>query len=133
MMVGGQFYSGKPNEVDNIVIRLTRSIRHLELANYETPILESILKKMETIEYELDDPENELLKKILDRKLRMHSIASDRFQSEFDSIIIQISDLSVSDLSKMSNALTLININDTNIKDQVDNLIKKINRLIDQK
>lgn len=133
MMVGGQFYSGKPNEVDNIVIRLTRSIRHLELANYETPILEAILKKMETIEYELDDPEKKLLKKILDRKLRMHSIASDRFKSEFDSIIIQISDLSVSDLSKMSNALTLMNINDTNIKDQVDNLIKKINRLIDQK
>lgn len=134
MAAGGTFYSStNENEIDVLLSKLSRTIRQMDIINSEIPLLESMFHKLLSNSYELESSEQELLTKIIERRLRMQSVTNDRAISEFDSLIVGISDLKLSDLSRVSVTLDLIEVNDINVKNKIQNLNEKIVELINKK
>ncbi|WP_273710262.1 hypothetical protein [Leuconostoc mesenteroides] len=135
MATGGTFYSSSTNEneIDSILNRLIRTIRQMDTINSEIPLLEDIFNKVFSNKCALEDSEKELLIKIIERRIRMQSITNDRVISEFDSLIVVISNLKLSDLNKLSVALDLIEVKDINIQKRINNLNEKIGELISKK
>lgn len=136
MAAGGTFYSSSTNEneIDSILNKLVRTIRQMDTINSEIPLLENMFDKvLSSNKYELENSEQELLKKIIERRIRMQSITSERVISEFDSLIVVISNLKLSDLNRLSVTLNLIEVEDINVKNRINNLNEKIGELIIKK
>jgi len=133
MAAGGKFYSDNANEVEHILNRLTRTLRQLDISSYEKPILENILTKIKSPEFELESSEKELLEKILERRIHIYMTSNDRFINELDSIIIDLSNLPTSELIRVSNALKLMEMHDEKVTERINKFNDKIIELIDKK
>lgn len=136
MAAGGTFYSSSStneNEIDSILNKLVRTIRQMDTINSEIPLLENMFDKVLSNKYELENSEQELLKKIIERRIRMQSITNERVISEFDTLIVVISNLKLSDLNRLSVTLNLIEVEDISVKNRINILNEKIGELIIKK
>ncbi|MEN2370304.1 hypothetical protein [Leuconostoc lactis] len=138
MAAGGTFYSNSANELDNVLNGMIRSIRNLDKTNSEKPLLEDILKKLISPENTSSEnsftvSEKDLLIRIIEHRMQVYSLNFDRFHSQLDSFIIFIGNLNVPDLTRLSNSLSLIELQDPDVQTKVTNLVKKIDNLITKK
>lgn len=77
--------------------------------------------------------EKDLLIRIIEHRMQVYSLNFDRFHSQLDSFIIYIGNLNVPDLTRLSNSLSLIELQDPDVQTKVTNLVKKIDNLITKK